>query len=298
MAVWKPNATTLGNSTVFGSNVSSLFINTNNSLYAPNAGAGDVRIWHEGSLSPVSVQLSNMHPVQPSLFVTITGAIYLNSDNNGTISVDRWSPNSPTRNYTTDMGGLCQGLFVDFNDTLYCSLYTQHKVIAKSLLSDLFTIVTVAGNGSEGSRRQMLAYPEGIFVDTNFLLYVADSANNRIQRFASGQLHGTTVAGNTSTVKVLLNRPRGVVLDARSYLYIADSDHHRIVAQGPSGFRCIAGCAGSSGSAADQLNSPRSLSFDNRGNIFVADTGNARVQKFESIVISCGKLTKNIHPNE
>ena len=292
MPTWKPNATTLGNSSVFGSNVYTLFINTNNTLYAPNADAGAVRIWSQGSISPVSVNLSNMHPAQYSLFVTINGAIYLNSDNNGTISVDRWALNPPTRNYTTDIGGLCHGLFVDFNDTLYCSLYEQHRVVTKSLIDDLDIVVTVAGNGSAGAGAYMLAGPIGIFVDGNFFLYVADSVNDRIQRFASGQINGTTVAGNKSSKPISLNRPRGVALDARNYLYIADSDNHRIIGFGPNGFRCIAGCTGSPGSAADQLNSPRSLSFDSYGNIFVADTNNSRIQKFEFDVTSCGKTTK------
>ena len=48
------------------------------------------------------------------------------------------------------------------------------------------TVVTRAGVGGFGSSANQLIYPWGIFVDTNFDLYVADRLNNRIQVFRPG----------------------------------------------------------------------------------------------------------------
>jgi DNA-binding beta-propeller fold protein YncE len=132
----------------------------------------------------------------------------------------------------------------------------------------------------------MLNQPRGIFVDSNLTLYVADCANNRIQRFPSGQTNGITVA---ITGSITLNCPSGVVLDADGYLFIADTYYNRIVGSGPYGFRCIVGCTMAGGSALNEINQPAALSFDSYGNLFVADTYNNRIQKFLLATNSSGK---------
>jgi sugar lactone lactonase YvrE len=134
----------------------------------------------------------------------------------------------------------------------------------------------------------MLYNPQGIYVDINFNLYVADSRNNRIQLFQSGQLNATTIAGNGAPETIMLNNPTDVVLDADGYIFIVDSKNYRIVGSGPNGFRCIVGCSGASGSLSNQLNSPQAMAFDSYGNIFVTDYNNNRIQKFLLATNSCG----------
>ena len=124
--------------------------------------------------------------------------------------------------------------------------------------------------------------PAGIFVDLNFQpLFVADIGNHRVQRFIYGQENGTTVAGNGASGTISLNSARAdVVLDGDGYIFIVDTNNHRIVGCGPDGFRCVAGCSNTTGSASNQLSLPQSMGFDSDGNIWVADYGNRRVQKF------------------
>ena len=122
--------------------------------------------------------------------------------------------------------------------------------------------------------------PHGIYVDINFDLYVADSGNNRIQLFRSGDLNGITLAGNGAPGTITLRYPTAVVLDNDGYLFIVDSGNNRIVGSGLNGFRCLVGCSGTSGSESNQLSWPKSMAFDSYGNMFVADTGNSRIQKF------------------
>ena len=133
----------------------------------------------------------------------------------------------------------------------------------------------------------MLSNPYGIFVNEALNLYVADSGNNRIQMFPHDCLNATTVAGDGASNSVALNQPRAVALDAVGVLFIVDTMNHRIVASGPNGFRCVVGCAGVNGSAANQLNIPVSLSFDRDGNLLVVDQGNARIQNFSLASNSC-----------
>ena len=182
----------------------------------------------------------------------------------------------------------CFGLFIDISNTLYCSMGSHHQVIKRSLNDSATTTTMIAGNGSPGPGSYQLNYPKGIFVDINFDLYVADSWNNRIQLFSSGELNGITVAGSGSpNITITLSLPYAVVLDADHYLFIVDKGKDRIIGSGPYGFRCLVGCNGS-GSGSNQLDNPTSLSFDIDGNIFVADWSNNRIQKFILMTNSCG----------
>lgn len=150
-------------------------------------------------------------------------------------------------------------------------------------------ISVIAGNETAGSTSDMLNNPRGIFFDVQSNLYVADSSNNRIQSFKSGQRNGTTVAGSGATGTITLSNPTSVVLDADGYLFIVDENNHRIIGSGPTGFRCVAGCSGISGNESTQLNAPLNLRFDPYGNLFVVDRGNKRIQKFFLATNSCGK---------
>jgi hypothetical protein len=169
-------------------------------------------------------------------------------------------------------------------------MISQYQVVKRWLGDNATTLTTVAGTSSLGSSSNELNNPYGIFVDTNFDLYVADSGNSRIQLFLPGQLNATTVAGSGSlNTTITLNHPTGIVLDADKYLFIADYGNNRIVGSGPNGFQCIVGCSRLAGGAANQLNQPWSLSFDSYGNIFVTDRNNNRVQKFVLVTNSSGK---------
>ena len=93
----------------------------------------------------------------------------------------------------------------------------------------------------------MLSHPTGIFVTESLDLYVAEWGNDRVQLFRSGELNGTTVAGNGSIGTISLYGPTGVVLDADGYLFIVNYGSGSIVGSGPYGFRCLVGCSGGGG---------------------------------------------------
>ena len=151
--------------------------------------------------------------------------------------------------------------------------------------------VNVAGNGTLENHSRLLNYPAGIFFDDHFNLCVADSPNNRIQRFTFGSLTGTTVAGTGLMGSLSLSAPYGVTLDGDGYIFVADAGKSRIIGSGPRGFRSIIGCEGS-GSAAHQLNTPLSISFDSVGNLYVTDWLNCRIQKFLLTTNSCGEFRR------
>jgi hypothetical protein len=249
-------------------------------------------VWHENSNNPTNIISGNFtNPL--SLFVTSNGDIYIDDGAfNG--RVQKWIAKSNTIVTVMNVKSQCLGLFVDTNDTLYCSMALNDQVMKKSLNDpEMTSVIVAAGTGSPGSAFNELNQPLGIFVDVNFDLYVADCGNNRVQLFQSGELNGITVAGSTSPNPTInLNCPRGIVLDAEKNLFIVDLLNNRIVGSGLNGFRCLVGCYGQ-GSQSNQLNGPSSFSFDLSGNMFVADRDNNRIQKFEYLESCFGKLKKN-----
>ena len=244
-----------------------------------------VRLWLDGSTTPAASISGNFNSSQ-GLFVPTAGDVYIdNGKYNG--RVEKWPVNASSELTVMNVSGSCFSLFIDLNQTLYCSLDTLHQVQTVSLINPLNIPTPVAGTGAAGSASNMLDSPRGIFVDMVSSLYVADCGNNRVQLFQSGQTIGSTVAGSGAPSTTTLNCPIAVMLDRRGYLYILDQNNHRIVASGPDGFHCVVGCTGSSGSAPNQLSSPWSFSFDRQGNIFVNDQGNTRIQKFMATTSSC-----------
>ena len=215
----------------------------------------------------------------------INGDLFV--DNGGVNSrVDRWIQKSNSSIPVMFVGESCWSLFVDTNDRLYCSQNRSSRVIRNSFLGKINQTEMIAGNGTSGSSNNQLNKARGIFVDLKMTLFVADCANNRIQRFARGERNGMTVAGNGSSGTIDLSGPVGVILDGNGYLFINDTYWNRIVAEGPSGFRCLIGCGfGGMGT----LHLPRSIHFDSHGNLLVMESGSGRLRKFLLLSNPCGK---------
>ncbi|CAF1366502.1 unnamed protein product [Adineta steineri] len=272
-ASWSANAVTLASSSIAGLLPYGIFIDGINTVYVPNRISNTILSWPQWSTAPTSKSYSNLSNPY-SLFMSMTGDIYI--DNGYSYGrVDKYTFNTSNRVTVMNVNGSCYGLFIDISNNLYCSLKNLHQVV-KLLLNSGTTIPTIAaGNGSAGSLSNMLNFPQGIYVDSNLNLYIADSVNNRIQLIQTGQLDGVPVVGNGSSANIILNYPTGIVLDANSYLFIVDSYNHRIVASSSTGFRCLVGCSGG-GSTASQLSFPQSMAFDSYGNIYVTDRNNSR----------------------
>ena len=167
-------------------------------------------------------------------------------------------------------------------------------VIRKSSRDQSNKVTIVSGTGSWGSSAAMLSGPRGIFVTSSLDLYVADCGNDRIQLFRFGQINATTVVGRGSNSTMTIDCPHGITFDADGNLFIVSSYQHRVIVVGPGGVRrCIVGCTGTNGSAANQLLNPATLAFDIEGNLFVEDHWNQRIQKFQLIGRNqCGEYNR------
>ncbi|CAF1090184.1 unnamed protein product [Adineta ricciae] len=282
-STWYENATTFADTSVIGDDPYAIFIDIYNTVYFAASNPHQLITWSNGS-SIVTNTLPGYQMAGVGLFVTLNGDIYLEKNTNG--EVHKWNVNSNTTVLAVNMHDRCQGLFIDINNMLYCSQSSLQRVVFKSLNDESRLMTIVAGTGCSGSSSLQLSQPSGIFVDTNLNLYVADTANNRVQCFPSGQTSGITVAGSSSlNTTITLSSPSCVMLDFDGNLFVLDSFNHRVVRSGSNGFWCIVGCTGAGGSDANQLNYPQYMAFDSHGNIFVTDVYNSRIQKFEIINI-------------
>jgi sugar lactone lactonase YvrE len=265
-------------------------VNSSDNIYVANHGTSHILVWSKESIGPVRNLTVRLYG-HTSLFVTINGNIYF-ENGNADGQIDKWTKGATSSVIVTKFTQHCHGLFIDTNDNLYCTFRFAHRVMKFSVDSSTTDATVVAGTGGEGSGSNELHSPWGIFVDTSFNLYVADSENDRIQLFRPGQLKGKTVAGNGVPNNLDLKFPTDVVLDANDYLYIADNQNNRIIRSNRDGYQCIAGCSRTSGSASNELDRAYAIRFDSFGNLYVADEFNDRVQKFYLKTNSCGKYNE------
>ncbi len=163
-------------------------------------------------------------------------------------------------------------------------------------------ITTIAGTGALGysgdggpALAAQLNRPNGIAVDANGDLFIADTGNNVVRVVSAttdliSTVAGTGTAGSSGNggqaVRSTLNGPYGVAVSSDGKLYIADRNNNAVRMVDSSGIISTiagggnAGFAGDGGLAsASRLSSPSSVVIDAVGNIYIADTQNNRIQK-------------------
>ncbi|CAF4289548.1 unnamed protein product [Rotaria magnacalcarata] len=149
--------------------------------------------------------------------------------------------------------------------------------------------IIVAGQQEDESSAKILSRPTNVFVDDCETLYVAVTANDRIQKalrgakFAARISIGNTVAGGygEGSNASQFNQPWTVKLDQYNNMYIVDTFNGRIQKWRPNDSAGVTIIGGNGfDDKPNQLWFSYSLALDSEGNIFVNDLGNHRIQKF------------------
>ena len=117
---------------------------------------------------------------------------------------------------------------------------------------------------------------EGLGVDAQDRIYVADSCNHRIQIFTRDGKWLKTY-GRPGRGLGELSYPYDVQVDRAGRQYVCEFGNSRIQVFGPNNEPLE--IIGGPGSKPGQFNNPWAIALDSHGNLFVADAGNHRVQK-------------------
>ncbi|MEZ4519617.1 MAG: hypothetical protein R3C44_23235 [Chloroflexota bacterium] len=120
-------------------------------------------------------------------------------------------------------------------------------------------------------------------------VYVADTNNNRIQKFDSA---GTFITkwganggdGTSGSGDGQFKGPYGVAVDGSGNVYVADLINNRIQKFDSTGTYLLQW--GSNGTGNGQFDSPIGVAVDGSGNVYVADSVNNRIQKFSQSAFS------------
>jgi tripartite motif-containing protein 71 len=131
------------------------------------------------------------------------------------------------------------------------------------------------GDFEFGSSQNYTQPPGGGIAVSGEYVYVADSGNNRIERFSLAG--GEPIAwGTKGDGPGQFSYPRGVAANAGEVL-VADDDNHRIERFSPA--LEYEGSVGSYGNRGLQFGFPYGIALDGTGDVFVADDINHRIVK-------------------
>jgi trimeric autotransporter adhesin len=208
---------------------------------------------------------------------------------------------------------------VDASGNMFLGQWAMHQVIK---IDSAGHLAVVAGTGAGGfggdggpATSASLNFPEGVAVDAQGNLFIADTFNSRIRRVDAATGIITTVAGNGQSgysgdggpaTSASLAAPTGLALDAQGNMFIADNLNNRIrrvdVATGTITTVAGNGQPGYSGdggpATSASLAAPGGVALDAQGNLFIADAGNARVRRVDAATGTITTVAGNGQPGD
>jgi sugar lactone lactonase YvrE len=136
--------------------------------------------------------------------------------------------------------------------------------------------------GASGSGDGQMKNPRGIFIASSTGdIFVADTGNNRIQKFDSSYNFifkiGTTTSGTSSSQ---FNFPRDIAVDSLGNIYVLDQGNHRIQKFDSNGNYLLTIGSRTLTGEIGKFNTPNGIAVDNFDNVYVVDRAYARVQVF------------------
>ena len=158
---------------------------------------------------------------------------------------------------------LPQGIAVDPSNNVWLSDGGNQRVVKFTSAGGFLEQI-----GELGS--PLLYFPEGLA--SNGTLFVADTGNDRIQRFP-----GTSI-GSDGTGNGQFKSPRGVALDGDGNIYVADTGNARFQKFDGSGAFVVA--VDESAAADGNFGYIAGIAFDSAGNVFVLDETRNCIHKF------------------
>ena len=180
------------------------------------------------------------------------------------------------------------GIFVDSSGNLYIADSKNHRI--QKWESGATQGTTVAGGNGIGVASHdidlfdRLNNPQGVFVSDDGDVYVADTGNNRIQKWTPGATSGIRVAGGGEfgVNHNLLAHPNNVFVTPARDIYVADSENS-LIQKWREGSVDILNATGwhNEWYEAHQMNFSIGIFVDPLENMYIADYYNHRIQKWK-----------------
>ncbi|MGJ9417876.1 SMP-30/gluconolactonase/LRE family protein [Massilia sp. CMS3.1] len=236
----------------------------------------------DGNLYLTEKNSATIRKVSPQgVAVTFAGSVGATGSADGAGTGARF--NAPTR------------LEADADGNLYVTdtgNSTIRRISAAGAVTTLAGAAGQCGSLDGDARTARFCSPQGIAMDRQGTLYVADTLNHTIRRIDRANVV-TTIAGVAGSCGSNDGRggaarfcePQDIEVDSAGYLYVADTANSTIREISPAGeVRTIAGAPGQCGSADGvegnaRLCRPAGLALDGAGSLFVADTGNGTIRR-------------------
>jgi sugar lactone lactonase YvrE len=193
-----------------------------------------------------------------------------------------------------------QGIAVNAQGTVYVA-DTNNGLIR--IITQAGVVSTWAGAAGYGLQDGPVAtarflQPEGLALDQQGTLYIADTFNNRIRKITPQGIVSTVAGSGPAPIYVTENFadgpsstakfyfPAGIAVDGDGTLYIADGQNHRIRKISTAGM--VSTLAGSTSGAADGtgstalFNYPIGITLDTKGTLYVSDFGNDCIRRISA----------------
>lgn len=192
------------------------------------------------------------------------------------------------------------GVAVDGSGTIYIADTHNHEVrkVTGSTISKVAGIGEAAYGGDGAVATDSgLNSPLSVALGSSGVIYIADTANNRVRK-VEGNGNISTAVGNGSAgysgdggaaTSAAIAYPQGLAVDGAGNLYISDTLNHvirKVTTDGTISTVAGTGTPGFSGdngpATSARLSYPKGVAVDSSGNLYIADTFNSRIRRVDA----------------
>lgn len=259
-----------------------------------------------------------LEPRTPEVSTPLTGGTFETVNLPAGFTVDAATPPGAASTHVTTIAGVSgtpgytdgngssarfkrlSGIAVGPDDTIYIADAGNQRIrMARPSSGNApttWTVSSLAGNGTAGfadgaGAAAMFNNPQGIAVGPTGVVYVADTANNRIRRIAAdGGV--TTLAGdgtpglqNGAGSQARFNAPQGIAVDSDGNVYVADTGNsavRKIDAGGTVSTVAGDGSIGSNDSPGARFDGLVGIAVEGQNiYVYLADSGNHRIRRLD-----------------